>query len=214
MSICMNRRWRRDGMKVIGLTGGFLSGKSTVLRLFAQCGAEVLDADRLYHELLERDARLCRELEAEFGSDICDDRGTVDRTRLRELVCADRKLMDRLSGITLPYILDELRKRIRAMREGAGIAVVEVPLLFEKRMEHDFDAVLVVDADDTIRRERALGRGYDERFFAAVEQAQLPLREKVERADYVIINNGDREHLKKQVQVVYGEIGENVTERE
>jgi dephospho-CoA kinase len=199
-------------MKIIGLTGGFLSGKSTVLKMFGECGAKVLDVDRMYHELLEGDEQLQRALETACGCDVRDHSGKIDRARVRQLAASNAALMARLSDAALPFILNELKARLKSMREGEGIAVVEVPLLFEKGLEREFDAVVAVTAEDSVRRARAYGRGYDEGFFEAAEQTQMPLGEKVERAEYVIINNGDREQLNKQVQVVYGEIGENDTQ--
>lgn len=181
-------------VKIIGLTGPIGGGKSTVAAVLAEAGVPVIDADRLAHEALEvRSDEICRAFPEACTA------GTPDRSQLARIVFQSPERRARLEGIIHPYVqkrIDELLDRYRA--QGAGVVVVEIPLLFEKGWERRLDGVLVVNAPWQVRRRRLLARGLDPEDAERREASQMPAEEKVRRATWVIDNSGGLEALKEK----------------
>ena len=197
-------------MKVIGLVGGVAAGKSFVAGRLASFGAKVLDADKVGHEVLTEPAVMDR-LTAEFGPEILDGGGAIDRKQLAkrvfgatpEAAAAKR----RLEEIVHPRIRERLRERLDTWRrEGCPAAVLDAPLLFEGGWDRLCDEVWFVDAPPEDRLARALARGWTAEHFAAREDAQLGLDLKRARANRIIANVGSAEsvttHLAHRWQVL------------
>jgi dephospho-CoA kinase len=179
----------------IGLTGGIAAGKSEALAAFGRLGAETLSSDAVVHDLLESESLRSR-LAERWGPEVTPPEG-VDRRRIGEIVFADPEQLAWLESQIHPLVAEEMGAWLTGLPAGTGLAVVEVPLLFEGGREAVFDATVAVVAGDDVRRERAEARGHalvDER-----EARQLPQSEKAERADHVVVNDGSIEDLEREL---------------
>jgi dephospho-CoA kinase len=176
----------------VGLTGGLGAGKSEALRLLGELGAATLSTDAVVHELLQDDD-LIQAVVARLGPAVAPE-GRLDRAKIAERVFADDEARAWLEGLLWPHV----GERVAAWRAEVGdgrVAVVEVPLLFESGMDGDFDSTIAVVAEESIRERRAAARGH-----AAVTARtgrQLTQREKADRADFTVRNDGSLEELKQ-----------------
>ncbi len=187
--------------RVIGLTGGIASGKTTVAEMLGALGAHVVDADQLARRVVEVGSPALHEIKAAFGEAMIAKGGELDRARLGELVFADAQARDRLNQIVHPRVMELSREEIQqAQRSGARLVVYDVPLLFEAERAAEFDGVLVVWVSPQVQvlrlRQRA---GLDEAAARARIEAQMPLGRKRELARWVIDNSGSRERTRLAV---------------
>jgi dephospho-CoA kinase len=195
-------------MLKIAITGGAGSGKSTVARMFKELGVPVLDADEAARDAVAVGSPAWQELRRLYGPEYFREDGSLDRAKVAARVFADPGEKRRLEEIVHPRVAQEIKHRLQELEEqGAPLALVEVPLLFEAGLEAAYDKIIVVDVDeaDQVRRlgERD-GRSAAE--IAGILQAQLPLKDKVKKADYVIDNRGDLKATLKQVKIIMGEL--------
>ena len=179
-------------MRLIGVTGGIATGKSTVDRLLAARGAIVIDADELAREAVRPGELALDEVAARFGPGVILPDGTLDRARLGAIVFADPNARRDLEGITHPRIAELMQEDIAAALAGpAPLVAVDVPLLFESAREGMFQGVLLVYAPRDVQLRRLRERnGLDEDAALQRLAAQLPIDEKRDRATW-IIDNGD-----------------------
>jgi len=189
-------------MFIIGLTGGFLTGKSTAANFLRRKNIAVIDVDKLYDGLLLRSVSLRKKLIKEFGAVIAEE-GRVSRKRLRDMILDKPRHIKKLSHITHPYIIRELKARIKYYKQKPGILVVEAPLLYEAGLAKWFDKIIVVVSTlrNQLRRARLLG--YRRKEALTLIKAQLPQKRKKELSDYVIINNRDIRELHRQTEKVF-----------
>ncbi len=188
---------------VIGLLGGVGSGKSTAAGLFEEIGAEVVDADRLAHEVL-RGPAASRKVAERFGPEVLGPDGEVDRRRLGERVFSDRKALEDLEAIVHPPVLEAVRERIRRHRRAAGglpapLLVLDVPLLAESPLRGECDAFVFVDAGLAERRSRTAPRGWAPGDLDRREKHQLPIEEKRRLARWVADNSGSIDRLRSEI---------------
>ena len=189
---------------MIGLTGGIGCGKSTALGIFESLGAETFDSDSIVKELLDGDGEVRRCLTKRLGERIVGDLGKVDRERLAGIVFNDSEELRWLENLLHPLVRNHWETRVRAAPETFW--VVEIPLLFEKKLEKLFDFTVCVSASQSLQLARLREKGL------TVDQArlridrQLPLDEKLSRADFVLSNNGSVEFLREQVSILKTEI--------
>lgn len=187
---------------VLALTGGIGAGKSAALEAFAGLGVPVLSADAVVHGLYgERE--VVEAIRARFGSAVLDAHGAVDRTALGARVFADRDAKAFVEGLLFPRIRAACDRWVAAQRSGdppPALVVCEVPLLYEARLEGQFDAVAVITAGEDVRRARVTARGQD---FGARAQHQIPEAVKVARADHVFVNDGSLAALEAWVTALY-----------
>lgn len=188
-------------MKIIGLTGGIGSGKSTVAQLLVQEGWVLVDADRIARDIVEPGQPALAELADAFGEDILQADGTLDRGLLASRAFASREKTDVLNSITHPRIQEETQARFEAARQGgADFVVYDMPLLVDKGLHKDMDATIVVDVDVEERVRRLVEyRGLEEGDARRRIAAQIPDDVRRAAADFVIDNNGPREALDAQV---------------
>lgn len=192
----------------VGLTGNIASGKSSVADLWARRGATVIDADRLARRAVEPGSEGLRRIVETWGETILRPDGSLDRDALRETVFRDEAERARLEAVVHPEV-SRLRGIEVAAAEARGdrVVVADVPLLFEVGLEREFDLVVFVDADESIRLDRLVRlRGLDPHLARRMIQAQLPAREKRTRADYVIRNDGSLDELEERASEVWREI--------
>ena len=193
-------------MLVIGLTGGIGTGKSQVAMMLADLGAEVIEADRLGHEVYQARTDGWLEIVEAFGLGVLTPDGEVDRSKLGAIVFDDAAARDCLNAITHPRIHLMIQERIgRAVEMGREVVAVEAALLLEAGWRSLVDEVWVtVSAEDRVVR-RLQGRDHlDEQAVLARIRAQMPQDKRAIEADVLIENDGALEDLRKQVESVWG----------
>ena len=191
-------------MKLIGLTGGAGSGKSTVAAMLRELGAEVLDADDAAHAAYEPGSPGFEEVVREFGSGFVRD-GRIDRARLGELVFNDKDARLRLNAIVHPLVREWMAARTaEAAEREVRVVVQEVPLLFENGLERLYSSVVLVYVPESVQLERLVeGRGLSEERAKAMIASQMPIEEKRRRAQHVIDNGGSRQATRAQVDLLW-----------
>jgi dephospho-CoA kinase len=187
-------------MIVLGLTGSIGMGKSTVANFFAENGVPVYDADAAVHRLYTGDAAPL--IETAFPGTAAD--GTVDRARLAEQVVGDAEALRRLEAIVHPLVRRAQEQFLaQAEADGAAVAVLDIPLLFETGGDERCDAVVVVSAPAETQRERVMSRpGMTEEKFAGLLAKQMPDAEKRRRADFVVDTSSDFDATRAQVRAI------------
>jgi dephospho-CoA kinase len=182
----------------VALTGNVASGKSSVARLFADWGATVVDADAIVRELQQPGTPIFERIAARFGAEVVTPDGELDRVRLRALVLADATARKDLEAIVHPAVAAERERLIdEARRRGEAIVVSDIPLLFEVMDPQAFDAVVLVDAPEQVRRERLLrDRGLSAQEADGLFRAQHPAADKRARSDFIIDNDASRTELR------------------
>lgn len=195
-------------MRLIGLTGGIATGKSTVAAMLAARGAVVVDADAIAHEVLLPGAPAYEDVVRRFGGGVLDEGGAVDRAALGAIVFADTELRDQLERITHPRINALLQERVvEALQSSAPLVVADIPLLFERGGEGAFEGTLLVYARPATQLLRLRERdGLDDVSAQRRLVAQLPIDEKRARATWVIDNEGSRESTAGEVHDWWREV--------
>ncbi len=192
-------------MKVIGLTGGIGSGKSTVSRFLQELGAVILDADKVGHEAYQPDTEAWREVVAAFGREILTPDGDIDRKKLGEIVFSNPESLARLNQIMHPRMFDMMKARLEEYhRQGVGVVVLEAAVLLEANWTPLVDQVWVTVASEPAVVERAKKRtGLPEEQIRARIHAQLSSEERARHADVIISNNGSLDELKAKVKELW-----------
>ncbi|MBT0663467.1 dephospho-CoA kinase [Geobacter pelophilus] len=192
-------------MRIIGLTGGIASGKSSVARLLEQLGASVVDADQLARDAVMPGTPAYLAIVELFGSEIVHADGYIDRERLGRIVFSDSGARKRLEAVVHPAIKDLAEERLSALRNaGDGVAVYMAPLLVEAGAVDRVDEVWVVYLDSTSQLERLMQRDHLSREAAQQRIAsQLPMEEKRKYGKIVINNSGPWEETERQVREVW-----------
>jgi len=180
----------------VALTGGAGSGKSTAAQLFAECGAQVVDADMIAHEFMEPGQTVNATLRAAFGEAIADSEGRIVRATLRALVFSDAAARKRLEAILHPPIQEALRQRSEGARP---YALIVIPLLAETGRPAFVDRVLVIDADPETQKRRLQERGLTSEAIQRLLAIQASPEHRRVLADDLIINNDSRTELAIQV---------------
>ena len=194
-------------MKLIGLTGGAGSGKSTVAAMLREMGAAVIDADQAAHEVYAPGTAGFDAVVREFGPEFVRD-GAIDRRLLGGLVFADEEARLRLNAIVHPLVREWMAERTReAFEGGAEIVVQDVPLLFESGLEGLFSSIVLVWTPAELQLERLVaGRGLPAARAKAMIAAQMPIDEKRRRAHHVIDNSGTIEQTRAQVEDMWAQM--------
>jgi dephospho-CoA kinase len=192
----------------LALTGNVASGKSSVARLFQDWGATLIDADAIVRDLQRPETPVFERIVARFGPEIIAADGELDRARLRALVLADAGARRDLEAIVHPAVAAERERLIdEARRRGDAIVVSDIPLLFEVMDPEAFDAVVLVDAPEAIRRERLLrDRGISSEEADGLFRAQHPAADKRARSDFIIDNDSSRMELRDRAWRVWRQL--------
>jgi dephospho-CoA kinase len=194
--------------RIIGLTGGIASGKSTVAAILRELGAPVVDADVLARRVVEPGQPAYHDIVREFGREVLADDGTIDRKKLADVVFADDARRKRLNAITHPRIAEAAQAETsRHIGAGAPVVFYEAALLVENGLHRMLDGLVVVSAPEDVQVRRVMARdGLDEAAARARLAAQLPLAEKLKVASHVIDNAGTPEATRAQVERLYREL--------
>lgn len=192
-------------MRLIGLTGGIGSGKTTVARMLGDRGFYVVDADAIARDIVAPGSPALQELSESFGSGILLPDGSLNRGELAARAFVDKEHTALLNSITHPRIQEETQKRIAA---APGDVIYDMPLLVDNDLHHDMDLVIVVDVDPETRVKRLAGRGIGKEDARRRIAAQIPDEVRRAAADIIIDNNGSVEDLLPQVEAAIARINE------
>ena len=191
---------------IIGLTGGIGTGKSTVSRKLRERGYPVIDLDVISREVIEY-PEVINELVRNFGIEILESQNnisgkkSISRNKLRQTVFKEEKKVSVLNSIMHPPIVEEMRRQIEELRKSYKTVFVEVQLLFEAKLEKEFDIIVLVYADKKTQLERVLKRdGRKEEEVQQIINAQMDMTEKRRLSNYIIENNGDSEMLDLEIE--------------
>lgn len=196
-------------MKIIGLTGGIASGKSTVAKKLRELGAYVVDADKVAHMIIEPYKPAWHDIVEEFGEEVLNPDQTVNREKLGKIVFDNPLLLQKLNRITHPRIMEFFKEEIQRLKaeKTDSIVVLEVPLLYETHMDRICDEVWVVWVDRETQIERLCRRDNISLEDAVKRiEAQMPLDEKAKRAKVVIDNRHSMEETIAKTVKYFNEI--------
>ncbi|MBU1911973.1 MAG: dephospho-CoA kinase [Candidatus Omnitrophica bacterium] len=191
---------------IIGITGSFGSGKTTVAKMFAKLGAYAIDADKIYHSLIRPGKSCYKKIVRYFGKGILGRTGQIDKQKLGKIVFKDKAKLKTLNRLTHPEVIKEIKKIIKA---GKGkVIVIEAPLLIESGFYKQVDKVILVAND----REEQVKRVREDRGLAAKEtfkriRMQMPFKKKLAFADFIIDNSGSKLDTLNQVTEIWKQRG-------
>lgn len=187
-------------MKSFGLTGGIGMGKSTAARILQEQGIAVVDTDDLARLVVQPGQPALDEICQTFGTDLQDSSGQLRRDALAQIVFADPAARAKLETITHPRITELWRQQFQAWRnEGRAVAVVVIPLLFETKVEADFDAVICLACSEATQSRRLAVRGWSPEQIQQRLAAQLPVADKMSRARFVVWTEGEVDSTARQL---------------
>jgi dephospho-CoA kinase len=197
-------------VKIVGLTGGIGTGKSSVSAMLRELGATVIDADEATRAVQAPGSEGLRQLVAEFGEGILTGGGELDRARLADIAFHDPEARQRLNAIVHPLVrLWMAERQQEAAERGDAVVVLDIPLLFEARGAGAFETVLLVYAPEEVALRRLVElRGMSEDAARARMGAQMPIEEKRRLATCVIENTGDLDELRRRVERVWRELSD------
>lgn len=188
-------------MRVVGLTGGIASGKSTVSNLFKISGVPVIDADLVARQVVEKDSVGLKTLITHLGESILNEDGTLNRNELGRKMFSDDAIRTEVNDILQPLIRQEITARMKAYQEqGESLIVLDLPLLFEMKYEDMCDEIIVIAVSlETQIVRMQVRNGYTQEEALQRIHAQMPLEDKVKKATIVWNNEGDLKELETTV---------------
>jgi dephospho-CoA kinase len=202
-------------MLIVGLTGGIVSGKTTIAKMFQELGAQVIDADEIARKVVSPGEKACHGIVEYFGPEVLRDDLEINRKKLADIVFSNKEKLAVLNSITHPEIILMLKKQINQLKNKYQkniICIVEAPLLFEAHLEDMMDKIIVVYLNREEQLKRLLLRNNLTREEAIQRiESQMPLEEKLSRADYVIDNCFSLQQTKKKVLQVWKELEKNLS---
>ena len=191
-------------MKRVALTGGIATGKSHVRADFERLGVPTIDADRLARDAVAEGSPGLKAVINRFGRGVLDDTGALDRRKLGSIVFQDPVARRDLEDIIHPAVRSAIDGWFESISDSAPVAIADIPLLFETGRQGEFDIVIVTACDPLTQIKRVMARDdVSEAEARARVAAQLPIEEKVRRADHVINTDGSFEETNRQVRSVY-----------
>jgi dephospho-CoA kinase len=193
----------------VGLTGNIASGKSHAAQRFVELGAHLIDADQIVHKLLSAGTLTHDKIVDAFGKDVLNADGSVDRGKLGHIVFSDALKRMLLNSITHPDVGAEIWRRIFELEQSAasGIVIVDAALMVETGSYKTYDRVIVVTCDPALQISRLMRRDkISEEEARARMESQMPAREKIKVADYVIDTSGTLQQTYDQVEAIYRDL--------
>ncbi len=195
-------------MRIVGITGGVASGKSLVLSAFMNLGAYGIDCDVLSREVVRPCSKAWWEIVNFFGKAILKKDLEIDRAKLRRIVFNDSEQRKVLERIIHPEVWEKCMERIEAIKriepDPNALVVIDVPLLIETGLQKEFDRIIVVYVNEETQMRRVMEReGVTRGEAKKMIDLQMPLKEKLKFADFVINNQGPREETEKQVKSIF-----------
>jgi len=186
----------------VGLTGGIGAGKSTVADLFSKRGAVVIRSDELARQVIEPETPGQKQVISRFGIEILNDKGSIDRAKLAQIVFKDDVALKDLENIVHPLVR-ERTNQLMSEQTSETIIVNEIPLLLEKKMESLFDFLVIVISSEKNRLERLFQKGVSEEQAKARMAKQVNDQDRKAAADFLIVNDGNLDQLEADVQKIW-----------
>ncbi|MFP4445377.1 MAG: dephospho-CoA kinase [Desulfosudaceae bacterium] len=198
-------------MLIVGLTGGIASGKSVVADMLAEKDAIIIDADRIAHQVVKKNMPAWQDIVDAFGRDILREDGEINRKALGKIIFSDQSRRDQLNHIVHPRVFEEISRNIALVMEAREthnpVIILDIPLLFETRMNQELSDIIVVYVPEEVQLERLLRRDEAGREDAMARiRSQIPIEEKKRQADYVIDNSGPIAETRRQVEALFAEL--------
>lgn len=202
---------------ILGLTGGIASGKTTVSNYLKEKGMEVFDADEISRDFI-KDKSIKEEIRIAFGNSVFSSNGEVNKEILKDIVFNNEKKREKLNSIFHPKIekiinfkVNEHKKKIEKNKNNIKfedkLLILDIPLLFEAKLEKYCDKIIVVILDLERQIERVIKRDdISHEFALKIVNSQMPMKEKIERSDFIISNNGTLEELKIEIDYLLNRI--------
>jgi len=186
---------------IVGLTGSFCSGKTSCAKIFGKLGATVINADDIVHRMYRTDKALKKAILRRFGKGVFTPGGNVDRAGLAARAFGSRNNLNSLQKIVHPKVISEIKKR--ALGSTKPVVIVDAALLLESGLENFVDYIVVVRANLDKCVERASPKGFTRRETLRRRAMQMPLAQKLRRADFVINNNRSKKDMEKEVRKIW-----------
>ena len=196
-------------MKVCGLTGGVGMGKSTAAGFLREHGAQIVDTDELARQLVQPGQPALANIQAAFGKNVVSSTGELKRGELAQIVFADANARKKLEAILHPRIRERWLAQLEAWRdEEQPLAAVVIPLLFETRAESFFPKIICVACSPATQRERLIARGWTPEQIERRNAAQMPVEQKIARADFVIWTDGALDTHAQQIKRILSHLNQ------
>ena len=194
---------------IIGITGSIGSGKTTAAKIFSKYHYTRIDADEIGHELLKSNKKIKNKLITYFGNEIIGKNGNIDRKKLGGIVFNDKNELKKLNSIMHPLIINEIKNKIKKIQKECGDdakIIIDAPLLIEIGADKLVDKVVVLKAfhENVIARNKRFSMEQLEK----ISMTQMPLAEKLKKADFMIDNTKDLKHVKKQVEEIVNRLNQ------
>lgn len=191
----------RSKRLIIGLTGSFGSGKTTVAKMFKSFGAQVIDADEIAHRIIQPGSQIYKKIISVFGENILKKNKAIDRDKLARIVFGNKNLLKKINRIMHPEIIRMIKQRIKISQ--SKIIILDAPLLIEAGLKNLVDKLIVVKLDKRQQIERLLHKSpLKKPEILKRIKAQIPLQYKVRLADFVIDNSGRIKDTKRQAEQI------------
>jgi len=196
---------------IVGLTGGIVSGKSTVALIFKNLGAKIVNADKLGHNVILPHRLAWKKITRLFGKDVLRNDLTIDREKLGKTVFANQTLLEKLNEITHPEIIKMIKKEIdlakNATHNQGKILIIDAALIYEAKIDRLMDKIIVVYINEDEQVNRLTKRNnLSKREALQRIKSQMPMKEKVKMADYVIDNSSSLDEMKEKVEIIWQEL--------
>ncbi|MBA7543684.1 Dephospho-CoA kinase [subsurface metagenome] len=193
---------------IIGLTGGIVGGKSTVASMFKDLGAKIVDADKLGHSVILPHKPAWKKITRLFGKDILQNDLTINRGKLGKIVFTNQALLKKLNKITHPEIIKLIERKIHLAKDKTQnqekILIIDAALIYEAKIDRLMDKIIVVYINENEQVKRLIKRNNLSKEEALQRiKSQMPMKEKVKMADYVIDNSNSLDETKKQVEKIW-----------
>jgi len=196
-------------MLLVGLTGNYGMGKSTILSMFKKFGAITLDADSIVRILLtEKD--ILEKIRGLLGDKVFYKNGSLNKDVVAKLIFKNNKLLHNIEDILHTIVFERINDFLDKIHEQDRVIIIEIPLLYERGYEDRFDRTITVHTKEDIALDRLEKEGIDRKDAILRLKSQLPVEEKVKRSDFIIDNNGTIEDTMAQVEMIYRKLSEEV----
>ncbi len=200
-------------MIIVGLTGNYGMGKSTVAKIFKELGAVIIDTDEIVRDLLN-DLTIIGEIKEAFGEDVTQrtERGVevLNKKILADLIFENPYLRISLENILHPRVFKKIEEEIAEITNPSTVVIIEAPVIFERGYQNRFDKIITVYTSDDIAIERLMKKGISEEDARKRLKSQFPVEMKLQKSDFTIDNNKDLENTKRQVQEIYNSLIKSV----
>jgi len=188
------------------VTGSFASGKSRAAMFFKKLGARIFDADAAAKKTTQKGRPVYKAIVRLFGKEYLQRNGELDRKRLAHRVFSRPKDLRMLNTLIHPAVILEFFRVLKGLRHKEGMLVLDVPLLFESKMEKLVDVIVVIRSSEKNIFKRAQKKGVRQDLAEKILSVQWPMKKKADRADFVLDNNGNLKELETRVRQIYGQI--------